>query len=91
MNIKGENLNGVYSANEFLTRVNLMKAYKEDSVTPIQRGECGGGGGRGQCGHGRRQNSAEAGRSKGVYRISPLTAKKCPQGKTKSSTPSKKA
>ena len=38
MNIKGENLNGVYSANEFLTRVNLMKAYKEDSVTPIQRG-----------------------------------------------------
>ena len=28
MNIEGENLNGVYSANEFLTRVNLMKAYK---------------------------------------------------------------
>lgn len=37
MNIKGENLNGVYSANEFLTRVNLMKAYMPDSVTPIQR------------------------------------------------------
>ena len=28
MNIDGENLNGVYSANEFLTRVNLMKSYK---------------------------------------------------------------
>ncbi len=38
MNIKGENLNGVYSANEFLTRVNLMKAYQPDSATPIQKG-----------------------------------------------------
>lgn len=38
MNIKGENLNGVYSANEFLTRINLMKAYREDSSTPIRAG-----------------------------------------------------
>lgn len=37
MNIPGENLKGVYSANEFLTRVNLMKAYKEDSDTPIKQ------------------------------------------------------
>lgn len=37
MNIKGENLNGVFSANEFLTRINLMKAYKEDSDTPIYK------------------------------------------------------
>lgn len=36
MNIPGENLNGVYSANEFLTRVNLMKAYKDGSATPIE-------------------------------------------------------
>lgn len=36
MRIPGENLNGVYSANEFLTRINLMKAYKEESATPIQ-------------------------------------------------------
>ncbi len=35
MKIPGENLNGVYSANEFLTRVNLMKAYREDSRTPV--------------------------------------------------------
>ncbi len=35
MNIPGENLKGVYSANEFLTRVNLMKAYKDDANTPI--------------------------------------------------------
>ena len=38
MNIPGEQLNGVFSANEFLTRSNLMKAFKEDSSTPIQRG-----------------------------------------------------
>ncbi len=38
MNIKGENLKGVYSANEFLTRINLMKAYKDNGATPIQRG-----------------------------------------------------
>ena len=36
MKIPGENLKGVYSANEFLTRVNLMKAYRKDSATPIQ-------------------------------------------------------
>ena len=35
MKIPGENLCGVYSANEFLTRTNLMKSYKEDSATPI--------------------------------------------------------
>ena len=39
LNIKGENLNGVYSANEFLTRVNLMKAYDEESPTPVQKGK----------------------------------------------------
>lgn len=36
MRIPGENLKGVYSANEFLTRVNLMKAYRSDCETPIQ-------------------------------------------------------
>ncbi len=38
MNIPGENLKGVYSANEYLTRVNLMKAYREDGTTPVMRG-----------------------------------------------------
>ena len=37
MNIPGENLKGVYSANEFLTRVNLMKAYLPGSDTPVQQ------------------------------------------------------
>ena len=38
MNIPGEELKGVYSANEFLTRSNLMKAYLEDPITPIMKG-----------------------------------------------------
>lgn len=37
MNIPGEDLKGVYSANEYLTRVNLMKAYKDGSKTPIKK------------------------------------------------------
>ncbi len=37
MNLPGENLNGVYSANEFLTRINLMRAYDGTYDTPIQR------------------------------------------------------
>jgi glutamate synthase (NADPH/NADH) small chain len=37
MQIQGENLNGVYSANEYLTRVNLMKAYDPEYETPILR------------------------------------------------------
>lgn len=39
MGIPGENLNGVMSANEFLTRVNLMKAYKPGAATPIKIGK----------------------------------------------------
>ncbi|MBU3157769.1 NADPH-dependent glutamate synthase [Clostridium estertheticum] len=39
MGIPGENLNGVFSANEYLTRNNLMKAYKEGYQTPIRTGE----------------------------------------------------
>lgn len=38
MGIPGEQANGVFSANEYLTRSNLMKAFKEDSRTPIMRG-----------------------------------------------------
>ena len=38
MGIEGEGLKGVYSANEFLTRSNLMKAYRDDSATPIMEG-----------------------------------------------------
>ncbi|MBE5885464.1 MAG: NADPH-dependent glutamate synthase [Lachnospiraceae bacterium] len=39
MGIPGENANGVFSANEYLTRSNLMKAFREDSKTPIMRGK----------------------------------------------------
>ncbi|MCP4378670.1 MAG: NADPH-dependent glutamate synthase [bacterium] len=39
LNVPGENLKGVYSSNEYLTRVNLMGAYKPGSTTPIARGD----------------------------------------------------
>ena len=39
MGIPGENYNGVFSANEFLTRNNLMKAYRDDYMTPIHAGK----------------------------------------------------
>ncbi len=39
MGVPGENLNGVYSANEFLTRVNLMGAWEKDSTTPLRVGK----------------------------------------------------
>ncbi|HPF30312.1 MAG TPA: NADPH-dependent glutamate synthase, partial [Lachnospiraceae bacterium] len=39
MGIPGENANGVFSANEYLTRSNLMKAFDENSATPIMRGQ----------------------------------------------------
>lgn len=39
LGVKGENLSGVYSANEYLTRVNLMQAYKDSSNTPILKGK----------------------------------------------------
>lgn len=39
LKVKGENLNGVYSANEYLTRINLMKAYQNDAITPVKRGK----------------------------------------------------
>ena len=40
MGIPGENLNGVFSANEFLTRNNLMKAFRDEYATPIKSGKC---------------------------------------------------
>lgn len=39
MNISGEHLNGVYSANEFLTRINLMKSYLQNSETPVLKAQ----------------------------------------------------
>jgi len=39
MHIPGENLKGVYSANEFLTRINLMKAYRENADTPVMHAQ----------------------------------------------------
>ncbi len=51
--IPGEALNGVFSANEFLTRVNLMRGHRQPHLRHAGRhGQAGGGGGRGQYGDG---------------------------------------
>ena len=39
MNVPGENFKGVYAANEYLTRVNLMEAYQTDTTTPVLKGQ----------------------------------------------------
>ena len=70
MKIPGESLVGVYSANEYLTRINLMKPIsgQRDSHPPQPQG---GGGGRRQRGHGRRPlRQAPGGR--GPHRLPPL-------------------
>ena len=75
LGVPGEHLNGVYSANEFLTRVNLMRAYKFPEVRRAgvrlprpQRDR----GGRRQHGHGRGAHGAAAGREDGNPGLSPL-------------------
>ena len=90
MRIKGEDLKGVYSANEFLTRVNLMKAYREDSATPVKRGKrvavVGGG-----------NVAMDAARARFVWartalRLSIAGARRnCPRAKRKWNTPRKRA
>ncbi len=62
MGIPGESLKGVYSANEFLTRINLMKAYREHSDTPITHRQEGRRRRRRQRGHGRRPLRQASGR-----------------------------
>ena len=54
LNLPGENLNGISSANEFLTRVNLMKAYREDYVHSDQGRQKSSCDRRWQRRHGRR-------------------------------------
>ncbi len=54
MSIPGENLIGVYTANEYLTRLNLMEAFRfPESDTPVRDRQADRGGGRRQLGYGR--------------------------------------
>ncbi len=70
LNIPGENLNGVYSANEFLTRANLMKAYLfPEYDTPIRMAKNGRGRRRRQRGNGLGQGGEEAGGADHVYLV----------------------
>ena len=72
MEIPGENLNGVYSANEYLTRMNLMKGFLFPKYhTPIKNHKCVAVLGRRQRRHGLRAHGAPAGsRIRIIYRRS---------------------
>ena len=92
MNIPGENLNGVYSANEYLTRSNLMKAYLfPEYDTPIARGKrvavLGGGNVAMDSARTALRLGAEA--SIIVYRRE--HARRCPPAPRKSTTPRRRA
>ena len=71
MGIPGETSRGVYSANEYLTRINLMKAYRADSKTPIQHSGKSRRRRRRQRRDGRGALGQAPGRERGVHRLSP--------------------
>jgi glutamate synthase (NADPH/NADH) small chain len=100
MRIPGINYNGVMSANEFLTRVNLMKGYLfPEYDTPVKVGR-GGGHRRGECGDGRRAlqpaPAAAPGPEDGANRLARCTsstaarARRCPRAPKRSTTPRRK-
>ena len=91
MNIPGENLKGVYSANEFLTRVNLMKAYQPGSETPIMRADARRRRRRRQRRDGRGTLRQAPGRGQGVYRLPPRRGTSCLRARRRSSTPRRRA
>lgn len=70
MDIPGNGLSGVYSANEFLTRINLMKAYLDDYDTCIIRPKARSGHRRRQRCHGRGKKRKAAGRRRCIYYLS---------------------
>ena len=76
MGIPGENANGVFSANEYLTRSNLMKAFRDDYDTPIYAGQEGSCSRRRKRGHGCCQNSTPSGR-RGAYCIQKKRERSC--------------
>ena len=90
--IPGENLNGVYSANEFLTRVNLMKAYSfPEYDTPIMVGKNVGGCGRRQRGDGCRTLRQTSRRGERIYRYTAAASRKCPPVRKKCTMRRKRA
>ena len=90
--IPGEAYNGVFSANEFLTRVNLMRGHRQPHLRHSGRhGKARGGGRRGQYGDGFGARSHAHGRRIGDRGLSPLAARIAGPRRRNWSTPSKRA
>ena len=91
MDVPGENLKGVYSANEYLTRVNLMGAFREDADTPVLHGPARGRRRRRQRGHGRRAHGPAPGRRRGHHRLPPRPRRAARPRARRSTTPRRRA
>ena len=88
MGIEGENLVGVFSANEYLTRSNLMKAYaKGKAFTPIFNSKKVVVLGGGNVAMDLRPHGLAAGRRGGPHRLPPHRGSRCPPARRRSSTP----
>ncbi len=88
----GENLGGIYSANEFLTGVNLMRAYDFPKAgTPVKKPKNGIVVGAGFTCLRRGPDHAEAGRRESQDRLQEEPARRCPEGARESSTPRRRA
>ena len=90
MNIPGESLKGVYSANEFLTRSNLMKAYQDDPQTPIMKGGNVAVVGGGNVAMDAARTALRLG-AQHVYIVYRRSMEELPARKERSSTPGKRA
>ena len=92
MGIEGENLNGVYSSNEFLTRINLMKAYKfPEYDTPYQEIQKSGGCRRRKRGDGRRALRKNAWARSMYISYTAVRNRKCRHVRRKGTTQRKRA
>ncbi len=89
--VPGENANGVYSANEYLTRINLMKAYKGKRRHPDLSRQEGRSSRRRQRSHGRRPLCKAHGRGRGLHRIPPFREGASGSSRGRSTTPRKRA
>lgn len=85
-----ENLKGVFSANEFLTRTNLMRAYELGCPTPVMKAQRVARDGRRKRGHGCSPLRQASGRQRGVYCIPPQRKRSCRPVRRKSIMPRRK-
>ena len=91
MNVPGENLKGVYSANEYLTRVNLMGAFRRRADTPVLHGQRVVVVGGGNVAMDAVRTARRLGADEAIDRLPPRHATSCRRARKRSTTPSRRA